>query len=30
MLVNEKLKPEPRAGEFGSNQPGGNFLFILK
>lgn len=26
----EKLDPEPRAGEFGSNEPGSDFLFIEK
>lgn len=26
----EKAKPQPRAGEFGSNAPGSNFLFIRK
>jgi hypothetical protein len=24
----EELKPEPRSGEFGDNEPGGDFLFI--
>ncbi|MCH8319056.1 MAG: caspase family protein [Bacteroidetes bacterium] len=26
----EKVTPEPRAGEFGSNEPGSDFLFIVK
>lgn len=26
----EKLTPEPRAGEFGSNEPGSDFVFVLK
>ncbi|MBW8049613.1 MAG: caspase family protein [Cytophagales bacterium] len=26
----EKVTPEPRAGEFGSNEPGSDFLFIAK
>lgn len=26
----EKVLPEPRAGEFGSNEPGSDFLFIAK
>lgn len=26
----EKVTPQPRAGEFGSNEPGSDFLFIVK
>ncbi|MBN8578797.1 MAG: caspase family protein [Cytophagales bacterium] len=26
----EKIQPEPRRGEFGSNEPGSDFLFIVK
>ena len=26
----EKVKPEPRAGEFGINEPGSDFVFIAR
>jgi uncharacterized caspase-like protein len=30
MLYVETVRPEPRAGEFGTNEPGSDFLFITK
>ena len=29
LTYTEKVNPEPRAGEFGSNEPGSDFLFIF-
>jgi len=26
----EALKPQPRAGEFGDNAPGSDFVFVVK
>jgi len=26
----ETLKPQPRAGEFGDNAPGSDFIFVVK
>jgi hypothetical protein len=26
----EKVKPEPRAGEFGTNEPGSDFIFVAR
>ena len=30
VLFFERLAPEPRYGEFGSNEPGSDFLFIAR